>query len=146
MNKMLALLLAVLMTLCLCACGAKEEAPAAAEEAVVAESATNVEELGQDTAAMDSASNVVVAPVAEEEEGPAVNEEMLALAEDCMGRGLDELYAAIGEPDSIGYSNSCLEEEAEDGELLYNDYGFYVTTLRRTDGSETIQYVGKILP
>ena len=146
MNKMLALLLAVLMMLSLCACGAKEEAPAEAEAPAVEESATDTEDLGQDQAAMDSASNVVVAPVEEEEEGPAVNEEMFALAEDCLGRGLDELYAAIGEPDSIAYSSSCLEEEAEDGELLYEGYGFYVSTLRRADGSESIQYVGTILP
>ncbi len=149
MKKCLALLLAMMMLLCLCACGGQEEAPApAAAEATdsdlteeTAAEATD-SDLAAEQPADDSAGNVVVAPgAAAAEEAASVDQEMFNLALECIGLSPADLYAAIGEPDGTEYTSSCLEDDAEDGMLYYNDYGFYVWTLRYTDGTETIQDV-----
>lgn len=141
MKRIIALLMALVMILCLCACGAKEEpaAPAASESNTQPAAPAASESDAQPAApAADSASNVVVAPAAEEE---SVNGEMFALAEECISLPVSDLFAAIGEPDSTEYSSSCLVEDAEDGVLYYNDYGFYVFSLREADGTETVQAI-----
>ena len=51
---------------------------------------------------------------------------------------MDELIAAIGEPNSSDYAPSCLGE-GEDGNLYYD--GFTVYTYRDTSGAETVNYV-----
>jgi hypothetical protein len=49
-----------------------------------------------------------------------------------VGRSVEELYAAIGEPTGgTQYAASCAEENAEDGMLFYD--GFYVWSLRTED-------------
>ena len=69
---------------------------------------------------------------AEPEATPELTE--LAPAEACVGQTLEELYAAVGEPDSASYAASCLEENAEDGMLFYPDLGIYVWTVRGESG------------
>lgn len=140
MKKLLALLLAVVMILCLCACGAKEEAPEDVAPPVEEEAPASETDLPETAPAADSSSDVVVAPVAEDEDS-GINEEMFATAEECIGLNVADLFAAIGEPDSTEYSSSCLVEDAEDGVLYYNDYGFYVYSLKEADGTETVQDV-----
>lgn len=51
---------------------------------------------------------------------------------------MEDLIAAIGEPESSDYAPSCLGE-GEDGNLYYD--GFTVYTYRDTDGQETVNYV-----
>ena len=67
--------------------------------------------------------------------------EAFAAAEACVGLSVEELYAAVGEPTGdASYAASCLEENAEDGMLFYDELGFYVWTLRNADG-ETVHAV-----
>lgn len=141
MKKMLALLLALMMVLSLCACGGKEESPVEEEkpEAPVETEATDSDLAAEPVEA--SSGDVVVAPQGAAEEESGVNQEMFELAIECIGLSPADLYAAVGEPESTEYTSSCLEDNAEDGMLYYNDYGFYVWTLRYPDGTETIQDV-----
>ena len=63
--------------------------------------------------------------------------EKKAIAEGYIDRDVEELYAAIGKPDSSDYAPSCLGE-GDDGNLYYD--GFIVYTYRE-DGMETVIYV-----
>ena len=67
-------------------------------------------------------------------EPPAQDKYSVAL--DMIGSGVDELYAAIGRPNSSSYTESCLVLGGEDGFLEYGD--FTVATIRRADGSELV--------
>ena len=58
-------------------------------------------------------------------------ESLISQAQECIGRSVDELIAAIGEPESSEYAASCEAEDAEDGMLQYD--GFYVWTLKTAD-------------
>ena len=124
MKKALTVLLAALLALSLAACGdagteptaAPTEEPAATEPAA-AEPATEPEE---------------TEPAAEPEDS------LLETAKTFEGADVNELIAAIGEPESSDYAPSCLGE-GEDGNLYYD--GFTVYTYRDTDGTETVNYV-----
>ena len=63
---------------------------------------------------------------------------LLEIAKGYEGANVDELIAAIGEPNSSDYAPSCLGE-GEDGNLYYD--GFTVYTYRDTSGAETVNYV-----
>ena len=71
---------------------------------------------------------------ADEPEG----ESLLETAKTFEGAPVEDLIAAIGEPESSDYAPSCLGE-GEDGNLYYD--GFTVYTYRDTDGSEIVSYV-----
>ena len=124
MKKALTVLLAALLALSLAACGdagteptaAPTEEPAATEPAAT-EPAAEPEE---------------TEPVAEPEDS------LLETAKTFEGADVNELIAAIGEPESSDYAPSCLGE-GEDGNLYYD--GFTVYTYRDTDGTETVNYV-----
>lgn len=58
-------------------------------------------------------------------------------AEECTGKTVEELYAAVGEPNSSDYAPSCLGD-GEDGNLYYNDFTVYTY---RENGTETVEYV-----
>ena len=129
MKKALTVLLAALLALSLAACGdagteptaAPTEEPAATEPAATEPAATE--------------------PAAEPEETePAAEPEdsLLETAKTFEGADVNELIAAIGEPESSDYAPSCLGE-GEDGNLYYD--GFTVYTYRDTDGTETVNYV-----
>ncbi len=143
MKKFMALLMALSMLLCLCACGGGTEdpAPEAAPEEAASEANLAEEEAPAPAEEPASGGNVILPEDEQEQEEDSVNREMFELARSCIGLGPDDLFAAIGEPDSDEYTSSCLEENAEDGALFYNEYGFYVWTLRYTDGREIIQDV-----
>ena len=73
-----------------------------------------------------------------ETEAPAKTpEELLAIAADYIGKPVDELIAAIGEPEDRDYAPSCMGD-GEDGNLYYG--GFIVYTYRE-NGEETVQDV-----
>lgn len=59
------------------------------------------------------------------------------LAESCIGKTVQELYALIGEPNNAEYVDSCLGD-GEDGNLFYD--GFIVYTYREGN-TETVEYV-----
>lgn len=127
MKKVTCLLLALALLLCLAACGgepaADAEEPVAESEEPVAESEEPVEESEE--------------PV-EESEAPAEEATPLETAKEFEGANLEDLIAAIGEPQSSDYAPSCLGE-GEDGNLYYD--GFTVYTYRDVDGTEVVNYV-----
>ena len=144
MKKTILLLLCAGMLLCAAACGETEAAPEETPvpedlELVELEPEASVEEI-MDASAAD-------AEELKEEEAPAsatdavVDEEAYHAALDCVGLTLEELYAAVGEPTGdVSYGASCLEENAEDGMLFYDDMGFYVWTVR-TETEELVHAV-----
>ena len=127
MKKITCLLLALALLLCLAACGGEPatdaEEPVAESEEPVAESEEPVEESEE--------------PVEESEE-PAEEATPLETAKEFEGANLEDLIAAIGEPQSSDYAPSCLGE-GEDGNLYYD--GFTVYTYRDVDGTEVVNYV-----
>ena len=77
-------------------------------------------------------------PAPQPTEAPAMSaEEKKALAEGYIDRDVEELYAAIGQPEYSDYAPSCLGE-GDDGNLYYD--GFTVYTYRE-NGMETVVYV-----
>ena len=128
MKKLTCLMIAALLLSSLAACGeaAPEEtaSPAAVEESAAPESSVPPAESE--------------APA--ESDAPAEGEEgsLLETARGYEGAALEDLIAAIGEPESSDYAPSCLGE-GEDGNLYYD--GFTVYTYRDVDGSETVSYV-----
>lgn len=149
MKKLLALLLAALMLAALCACGGTETPANADATATDAENENAAEaavdesgDLQTAEAAVADASGGDVYVLADEEDGNgSLNEEKYQLALECMGASVDVLYAAIGEPEGEPhYASSCMEMDAEDGQLYYDADGFYVTTLKNADG-ETVMGV-----
>lgn len=121
-KKLLALVLCVMLLLAV-GCGAKEnEAP--------------------EVKSSDAASSEITSQVKEEqnvqddeEEQESVSEvdpnaSPAELAESCVGRPIEDLFALIGEPMSSEYAPSCVGD-GEDGNLYYED--FIVYTYREND-------------
>lgn len=121
MRKYTVLLASLLLLLC--ACAKEEPAPQAtapaATEAVIE---TTVETTVPETETQAEA------------EADTRKEQAMALIE----APVEDLYAAIGYPESSDYAPSCLVEGGEDGNLYYD--GFIVYTIRKGD-QETVYYV-----
>ena len=123
MKKALIMLLCAALALSLAACGeAGTEETAPVSEPASEETAPATEPAAEETAPAD------------EPEG----ESLLETAKTFEGAPVEDLIAAIGEPESSDYAPSCLGE-GEDGNLYYD--GFTVYTYRDVDGSETVNYV-----
>ena len=126
----LSLFLCVL--LCLTACGKTESAsqpePTPTPTVPVLESVLPGGNLSTD------------APEVPEENQIVIDSELIAAAQNCIGKSVAELYAAIGEPpQGSDYAPSCLNPgKGEDGELYYD--GFTVATYREGD-TETVRDV-----
>lgn len=122
MKKLIALLLAAMMTAGLCACG-NNDAPVT--EPPVSQT---------DAPAQQTTENTELQPT--EPEKTAFD-----LANECIDKSVEELYELIGEPQSSDYVPSCLNPGVgEDGNLYYE--GFVVYTYREGD-KETVTYVEK---
>ncbi|MBR2717379.1 MAG: hypothetical protein IKD79_06550, partial [Oscillospiraceae bacterium] len=79
------------------------------------------------------------APLTDLETPMPVDDPLYEAAQSCVGRSVEELYEAVGEPTGGSqYAASCLEENAEDGMLYYD--GFYVWTVKN-DSGETVHAV-----
>lgn len=134
MKKFVVMLLAIVMLLGLCACGAKEEP--------VEEIKIDVQPKVEATTAVEPTTSVVVEETMMPTEDPAALaekqiQENKALAESCIDKSVLELYELIGKPDSSEYAPSCLVN-GEDGVLYYD--GFVVYTTREGD-VENVYYV-----
>ncbi len=68
---------------------------------------------------------------------PGADPELMAKAESCIDKTVEELIALIGEPMNSDYAPSCLGP-GEDGRLYYE--GFFVETYRE-DGTEIVRWV-----
>lgn len=63
------------------------------------------------------------------------SEEKIETALTFIGKPTADLLDAIGQPNKISYSSSCLGD-GQDGELYYDTFTVYV--YRDTDGTETV--------
>ena len=145
-NRIMLTTLAALLVIGICGCQEQkasdetlELVPLAPVETTQAASESSVGEYPQ----LPPASSADAAAEVEEEPGP--DEEDLVLdgvlydaALAYVGASVEELYDAIGEPESSQYASSCEQDNADDGMLFYD--GFYVWTLR-TDEGETVRAV-----
>lgn len=130
MKKLIALLLAAMMILGLCACG-KDPVEVPADNDPVVQDPTENENPVEDP----------TEPATEPSEEQPTEPEKSAfeLAQECIDLPVEDLYALIGEPESSDYAPSCLNPEVgEDGNLYYD--GFIVYTYREGD-TETVSYV-----
>ena len=129
MKKILSLMLAAMLVLGLAACGdagsTETPAPTAAPSEAAPEDTTSTTEAVEGTAAPEDGEN-------------SGDTSLLETAKTFEGAPVEDLIAAIGEPESSDYAPSCLGE-GEDGNLYYD--GFTVYTYRDTDGQETVNYV-----
>lgn len=135
MKNILSLALAMILALGLAACGESGTEPSAAPSDPAAVDTTTPDPAAESTEAQDPAagSTETAEPAAEETGGS-----LLEIAKGYEGANVDELIAAIGDPNSSDYAPSCLGE-GEDGNLYYD--GFTVYTYRDTSGAETVNYV-----
>lgn len=119
MKKLICLTLILMLALCACAPQSSNETTANTTEgtsATTGSTAASDPSVGNTTSAAD---------------------QLKALAESCIDKSVQELYALIGEPESAEYVTSCLGP-GEDGNLFYD--GFIVYTYREGD-TETVTYV-----
>ena len=138
MKKTTIAFLCAVLALCLTGCG--EAAPEPSPEVPLETLAPvlTVEEV-MEASAVEAAAIAAEAPASATD--IELDEEAFAAAEACVGLTVEELYAAVGEPTGdASYAASCLEENAEDGMLFYDELGFYVWTVRNADG-ETVHAV-----
>jgi hypothetical protein len=128
MKKLVALLGALTLMLTTAACGADTQT----EVEVVTATMTPVEQSVEEVMEA-SASDAEQAELPPASDSDAVAEsDAYTTALEYVGRPVEELYAAIGEPTGgTQYAASCAEENAEDGMLFYD--GFYVWSLRTED-------------
>lgn len=138
MKKLIALLLAACMILCLCACEGNSDPG-------------QTEPQSENPPAQQEVQDPVVP---ENSEDPSENENTqgedpvppeltpFELAQSCIDLSVEELYALIGEPESSDYAPSCLNPDVgQDGNLYYD--GFIVYTYREGE-VETVSYVEEI--
>lgn len=142
MKRTIAILLTAVMLLTASACGKNEptvvvETPAPSVEITpvpVAEPESTPEQLPEEPA------EEISEPAAEPEEDDGFDMEMFLAACGLEGEDINELYDAIGMPDSVEeYTSSCMGD-GEDGQLHYP--GFDVYTYRE-NGLETVYLVEK---
>lgn len=134
MKNILSLALAMILALGLAACGESGTEPSAAPSDPAAVDTTTPDPAAESTEAQDPAAESTETAEPAEETGGS----LLEIAKGYEGANVDELIAAIGDPNSSDYAPSCLGE-GEDGNLYYD--GFTVYTYRDTSGAETVNYV-----
>ncbi len=134
MKNILSLALAMILALGLAACGESGTEPSAAPSDLAAVDTTTPDPAAESTEAQDPAAESTETAEPAEETGGS----LLEIAKGYEGANVDELIAAIGDPNSSDYAPSCLGE-GEDGNLYYD--GFTVYTYRDTSGAETVNYV-----
>ncbi len=136
MRRVLALTLLLVLALSLAACGSKKADATPAPDAASGPDASGIPAGVEETEppkVTDSPADGQVPDSAI----PATPEDLKAIAEAFVGRPVEELYAAVGQPDSASYAASCLGP-GQDGELVYE--GFTVYTYLE-DGTETVNAV-----
>ena len=128
LKRFAAIMLLLTVLAGLCACG-KQDADTVRPEETTAPA--------QEAAASDTDAQT---PPASATDTQAVDMSAYNTAQEYIGRTVDELFQAIGEPTDRQYAASCEEENAEDGMLFYDESGFYIWSVR-SDQSETVRAV-----
>lgn len=140
MKKIVLMLLAAVMLLSLCACGA--DVPEGNGDLMITakpktENTTEDTTVPEDTTAPEETTGDVTEDTTEKQGETKPNNDKKALAESCVGKNVSELYALIGQPTSSDYAPSCLVD-GEDGMLYYDGFVVYTT---REGNVETVYYV-----
>ncbi len=138
MKKTIAIMLALLMLLSLAACGEEKDAAVdsiGGQDGPEVTVTATIKETPEPTPEATVELTPEPTPEPTPEADPAA--ELKATAESFIGAAVEELIAAIGEPESSDYAPSCIGP-GEDGNLYYE--GFIVYTYRE-DGTETVEYV-----
>ena len=120
MKKYVSILIAVLLLLILCACGEPAETPTQPQTQATEPSQTE----SQPADSTDASTETTAA-------------DLKALAESCIGKSVEDLYALIGEPESAEYAPSCMGD-GKDGNL---DYGDFVVYTYREGEEEVVNHV-----
>lgn len=121
MKKIITVILAVCVLLTVAACG--NPAPAEPTAEPVQETASPAPEAAETPA--------------DEPEAEEPDVDLIAIANEYIDKPVEELYEAIGYPESSDYASSCLGD-GEDGNLYYD--GFIVYTYREGD-EEIVRFV-----
>lgn len=130
MKRLILIALALMLSASLMACGsAPAESTTAAPTTAAPATATPETTAAPETQPLET-------EAADAEEASDVNE-LLSLAETFIDHPVEELIAAIGEPEDRDYASSCLGP-GEDGNLYYD--GFIVYTYKEGD-QETVRFV-----
>ena len=139
MKKTIAIILALMMVLSLAACGGEKEAidSIGGQDGPEVTATATPAATPEPTPAPETTPEATPAPEATPEPTEEPKDDLKTTAESFIGAALEELIAAIGEPESSDYAPSCLGP-GEDGNLYYD--GFVVYTYRE-DGTETVEYV-----
>ena len=146
MKKIIVMLLAAVLLLSLCACGA--DVPEGNAELQITAKPKTEETTGETTIPEKTTGDVTTPEDTTEATTEATTEpekenttdgsaDKKALAAGCVGKNVSELYALIGQPKSSDYAPSCLVD-GEDGMLYYDGFVVYTT---RENGVETVYYV-----
>lgn len=125
------ILMLACFALILCACGGPDTTQTTAPTQGQTQPAETQPAPAESQAAATEAPTEATTQHTESQDSP------IALAQTCIGKSVEELYALIGEPESSDYAPSCLGD-GEDGNLYYD--GFLVYTYREGD-TETVRYV-----
>ena len=131
MRKIVSAALCAVLLLGLAACGSKSAEPAPTP--IPAATQAPAEEA---PATQAPAPEATPEPVPETPAEAKVLMEAVRTVRDLIGRPVEDLYAAIGEPGSSDYESSCLVSGGKDGMLYYD--GFTVYTTVYPDGSEKV--------
>lgn len=134
MKKLILSVLAALLLLSLCACGA--EVPESDGDLMIT-AKPKTEATTEDTTTSEETTVDVTEETTKGEETTEPANEKKTLAESCVGKDISELYALIGQPISADYAPSCLVD-GEDGLLQYDGFVVYTT---RENGVEKVYYV-----
>ena len=141
MKKTLIFIVCAVLALCLAGCGESAPEPTPTLDPALETLAPVVPTVEEIMEASASEAESIAKEEPASSTDAELDEEAFAAAEACVGRSLEELYAAVGEPTGdASYAASCKEENAEDGMLFYDELGFYVWTVRNADG-ETVHAV-----
>ena len=144
MKKIITLLLAfILCAMMLAGCKNEVEPSADGEEEITDNTPDETPEVPEDEGAETVPADPEV-PAIEIEDGDGESKEITSdekfeTAFALIDHPVDELYAAIGEPDDSSYASSCIGP-GQDGELYYDD--FIVCTYAE-NGVETVTDVYK---
>ena len=127
MKKFVSMLIICLMLVSLCAC--TQEPQGQTDPGATQPSSQATQPSQQESKPSESAD----APT------ESIGQDLKALAESCIDKTVEELFALIGQPDSSEYAPSCLNPGVgEDGNLFYEDFTVY--TYREGD-EEVVTYV-----
>ena len=139
MKKILTLLLALILCAMMFAGCKKEVEPSADGEEITDNTPDEPEDTGAETVPADPEDPAFIVEDGGGESKEITSDEKFETAFALIDHPVDELYAALGEPDDSSYASSCIGP-GQDGELYYDD--FIVCTYAE-NGVETVTDVYK---